>query len=153
MALEALALEAFERPRDRDETCPLDLPLQRRDAHGPWQWNWQPLLTQLLEALARDTPAPRLALAFHRALAQAIAALARAEGCQELLLAGGCFQNALLLELSINALNQQGCRALWPQQLPCNDAALPIGQLLAAESVSINRVAPRAESHVPGRRR
>ncbi|MBD1195216.1 carbamoyltransferase HypF [Vulcanococcus sp. Clear-D1] len=153
MALEALALEAFERPSDRDEACPLDLPLQRRDAHGPWQWNWQPLLTQLLEALARDTPAPRLALAFHQALAQAIAALARAEGCQELLLAGGCFQNALLLELSINALNQQGCRALWPQQLPCNDAALPIGQLLAAESVSINRVAPRAESHVPGRRR
>jgi hydrogenase maturation protein HypF len=151
LALEALALEALEQPSKT--ACPLELPLQRRNASSPWQWNWQPLLEQLLEALAQNTPAPQLALAFHQALAQAIAALARAEGCEDLLLAGGCFQNALLLELSISALRQQGCRALWPQQLPCNDAALPIGQLLAAESVSINRVAPRAENHVPGRRR
>ena len=152
LGLEALALEALEQPSKT--TCPLlELPLQRRDTSSPWQWNWQPLLEQLLEALAQNTPAPQLALAFHQALAQAIAALARAEGCEDLLLAGGCFQNALLLELSISALKQQGCRALWPQQLPCNDAALPIGQLLAAESVSINRAAPRAESHVPGRRR
>jgi hydrogenase maturation protein HypF len=151
LALEALALEALE--QNRDEACPLELPLQRSDADGPWQWNWQPLLEQLLEALARGTPAPLIALNFHQALAQAIAALAREQGCDQLLLAGGCFQNALLLELTISALNQQGCRALWPQQLPCNDAALPIGQLLAAETMSINRVAPRAESHVPGRRR
>ena len=151
LALEALALEALEQPSET--ACQLELPLQRREASSPWQWNWQPLLEQLLEALAQNIPPPQLALAFHQALAQAIAALARAEGCEELLLAGGCFQNALLLELCISALKQQGCRALWPQQLPCNDAALPIGQLLAAESVSINRVAPRAESHVPGRRR
>jgi len=150
-ALEAMALQALERPSET--ACPLELPLQRREASSPWQWNWQPLLEQLLEALAEDVPTPQLALAFHQALAQAIAALARAEGCEELLLAGGCFQNALLLELCVAALARQGCRALWPQQLPCNDAALPIGQLLAAESVSINRVAPRAESHVPGRRR
>jgi hydrogenase maturation protein HypF len=151
LALEALALEAIVQPSDM--ACPLELPLQRRDASSPWQWNWQPLLEQLLEALTQAMPAPQLALAFHQALAQAIAELARAEGCEELLLAGGCFQNALLLELSVAALARQGCRALWSQQLPCNDAALPIGQLLAAESVSINRVAPRAESHVPGRRR
>jgi hydrogenase maturation protein HypF len=47
-----------------------------------------------------------------------------------MVLAGGCFQNQLLLEHAIRALKQRGVEALWPQQLPCNDAALPIGQLL-----------------------
>ena len=148
LALEALALEASEQASRRHPR--LELPLQRPSEMEPWQWNWQPLLEQLLEALQQHAPTPVLALAFHQALAEAIAALARAEGCPQLLLAGGCFQNALLLELTTSALNREGCQALWPQQLPCNDAALPIGQLLAAETMPINRVAPRAERHVPG---
>jgi hydrogenase maturation protein HypF len=46
------------------------------------------------------------------------------------LLSGGCFQNQLLLELSTTALKQRGIDPLWPQQLPCNDGALAIGQLM-----------------------
>jgi hydrogenase maturation protein HypF len=149
LALEALAMEAAA--NEHGSYGLLQMPLQRLSAEEPWQWNWQPLLDQLLEALKSSTPAAALALAFHQALAEAIAALAEAEGCQQLLLAGGCFQNALLLERTTSALQRQGCQALWPQQLPCNDAALPIGQLLAAETMSINRVAPRAASDVPGR--
>ena len=40
------------------------------------------------------------------------------------------YQNQLLLEQAVLALKQRGVEALWPQQLPCNDAALPVGQLL-----------------------
>jgi hydrogenase maturation protein HypF len=150
LALEALALGALEQtqlPR-----CRLELPLEP----GPeqlWQWNWQPMLEQLLEALAAEIPPEAIALGFHHALADGIAALAKAQAAEQLLLAGGCFQNALLLELSIQTLGRQGCQALWPQQLPCNDAALPIGQLLAAETMSINELSPQAARHVPGRRR
>ena len=153
LALEALAMEAEANEHGSQSYCHglLKMPLQRLSAQKPWQWNWQPLLEQLLEALQQNTPAPVLALAFHQALAEAIAALARAEHCEQLLLAGGCFQNALLLEFTVTALNRQGCEALWPQQLPCNDAALPIGQLLAAETMPIKRVAPGAANDVPGR--
>jgi hydrogenase maturation protein HypF len=147
--LEALALQALEH---QTPACQLQLPLERRPSHL-WQWNWQPLLEQLLQSLAAETPAESIALGFHQALANAIAALASAQSAERLLLAGGCFQNALLLELSIQALRQQGCQALWPQQLPCNDAALPIGQLLAAETMPINQITPQAARHVPGRRR
>jgi hydrogenase maturation protein HypF len=49
------------------------------------------------------------------------------------LLGGGCFQNRLLLELSVAALRHSGLTPLWPQQLPCNDAALAVGQLLALQ--------------------
>ncbi len=148
-ALEGLALQALE--RDALPRCHLNLPLETSQGAAPLQWNWQPLLEQLLSELARGTPASAIALGFHQALADAIAALAAARQAPQLLLAGGCFQNALLLELSVAALARQGCRALWPQQLPCNDAALPIGQLLAAETMSINRVEPQAARDVPGR--
>jgi hydrogenase maturation protein HypF len=150
MALEALALKALEQPQL--PTCRLQLQLEPGPEHL-WQWNWRPLLEQLLEALAAEIPAEAIALGFHHGLANAIAALAKAQAAEQLLLAGGCFQNALLLELSIKALGRQGCEALWPQQLPCNDAALPIGQLLAAESMSMNELSPQAARHVPGRRR
>ena len=65
-----------------------------------------------------------------RTLAEVIGQLAGALEARQLLLAGGCFQNQLLLEHSVMALDQRGVQAFWPQQLPCNDAALPIGQLM-----------------------
>jgi len=148
-ALEGLALEALERVEQ--PRCQLELPLEPFRVAAPLQWNWQPLLEQLLSALVQGTAASAIALGFHQALAQAIAALAAAHQAPQMLLAGGCFQNALLLELSVAALSRQGCEALWPQQLPCNDAALPIGQLLAAETMPINRIEPQAVRDVSGR--
>ena len=150
LALEALAQRSFE--QSPKPNCLLQLPLLRPDPQSPLLWDWQPLLLQLLDALEQGTPTGAIALGFHRALARAVADLAAAEEAQQLLLAGGCFQNALLLELSVGALAEQGCQALWPQQLPCNDAALPIGQLLASETVLMNRVSPQAARHVPGHR-
>jgi hydrogenase maturation protein HypF len=134
-ALEGLALEALLTPRP--EPWPLALPLQQSDPGEPLQWNWHPLLQQLLEGLRHGVARSALALAFHQALAQAIGDLAAQQGSQQLLLAGGCFQNGLLLELTLEALSHQGCRGYWPQRLPCNDGALPIGQLLARSSLPI----------------
>ncbi|MFM2079416.1 MAG: carbamoyltransferase HypF [Cyanobacteriota bacterium] len=137
------------------------------DAHGrtvhppsglevPWQWDWRPLLADLLRDHADPAiPTAAIALAFHRALAEAIAALAdrvgRATHGGRLLLGGGCFQNALLLELSVAALRRRGIVAFWPQRLPCNDAALAMGQLLSAPTTPITRSAPWAVRHVSRR--
>jgi hydrogenase maturation protein HypF len=114
------------------------------------QWDWRPLLLQLLADRAAGHRRDAIALAIHRALAQAIAHLAAAQGAQEVLLAGGCFQNALLLELSVAALAQQGCRAVWSQRLPSNDAAVAMGQLLALEARPKTGLAPAAPAHVSG---
>ena len=97
-----------------------------------WQWDWRPLLHQLLADLAEPQPPEAMALGLHQALADGLGELALRLEAQTLLLAGGCFQNRVLLELSAAALEHRGIRALWSQQLPSNDAALPVGQLLAA---------------------
>jgi hydrogenase maturation protein HypF len=98
----------------------------------PWLLDWQPLLEALLHDLAADRPVEAIALAFHQALAQLLAALAGQLGVKRLLLAGGCFQNRLLLELAVECLADAGIEALWPQRIPCNDGGLALGQLLAA---------------------
>jgi hydrogenase maturation protein HypF len=101
--------------------------------HGePWLLDWQPLLEAVLHDLAADRPVEAIALAFHQALAQLLPALAVPLGVKRLLLAGGCFQNRLLLELAVEYLTDAGIEALWPQRIPCNDGGLALGQLLAA---------------------
>ena len=137
LALEALATEALEAGAAPD---PYRLPLERRGPGEPWQWNWEPLLEALLIDREQGRPAAEAALAFHHALAQGAVDLAFALGQRRLLLAGGCFQNKLLLELTVAALEAVGVQPLWCQQLPCNDASLPVGQLLAlgASTASFN---------------
>jgi hydrogenase maturation protein HypF len=101
--------------------------------HGePWLLDWQPLLEAVLHDLAVDRPVEAIALAFHQALAQLLPVLAGQLGVKRLLLAGGCFQNRLLLELAVECLADAGIEALWPQRIPCNDGGLALGQLLAA---------------------
>ena len=144
MALEALASEAATSQAEGPTYC---LPL-RRSSETLWEWDWQPLVTALLADIANgSTSSAAMALAFHRALAEAIAELGahhHGTGGHEpgddetrppraVLLGGGCFQNQLLLELTVSALRLRGLSPIWPQQLPCNDAALAIGQLLALE--------------------
>lgn len=147
-SLEATALQACSPAQARHQPPPYPLPLQPTGQMGLRQWDWQPLLEQLLHDLQQQRPLPQIAWAVHAGLASAVAELAESLGTRQLLLSGGCFQNRLLLELSIAALQQRGITALWPQQLPCNDAAIPIGQLLhqngrpGARSLPITGIAP-----------
>jgi hydrogenase maturation protein HypF len=57
---------------------------------------------------------------------------ARERGCAQVALAGGCFQNALLLECCIAGLRAAGLAVFWNAHVPCNDGGLALGQLWAA---------------------
>lgn len=105
--------------------------------------DWAPLLAALLAALAAGpagAAAPRrrarLAARFHQGLAAGFADLAERaaarHGCRELVLCGGCFQNRLLLELTIAACRRRRLRPHWPAAVPANDGGLAVGQLCAA---------------------
>ena len=47
-------------------------------------------------------------------------------------LTGGVFQNKLLAELAMQQLAAAGFEAYLPQQAPCNDGGLALGQLIEA---------------------
>ncbi|BDU73223.1 carbamoyltransferase HypF [Mesoterricola silvestris] len=109
---------------------------------GAYPWEFQegpalvadpaPLVAALLRDRARGVAPACCALRFHRALADLAVAMARAAGKEEVLLTGGCFQNALLTRLVREALAREGFRPLSPAAFPPNDGALSLGQAAVA---------------------
>ena len=103
----------------------------------PLGWlDWAPLIQALLEGLAAGLPPAQLAAFWHQQLCESLVALAlraaRERDCSQVALAGGCFQNALLLERCIAGLRAAGLAVFWNQHVPCNDGGLALGQLWAA---------------------
>ncbi|MFN9695312.1 MAG: Sua5/YciO/YrdC/YwlC family protein [Synechococcaceae cyanobacterium] len=113
-------------------------PLPLRPAPGlPLGWlDWEPLLRDLLADRAEGQPPAASAARFHLGLSRGLAELllhaAGPRGCHQVVLAGGCFQNALLLRQLLEQLRAAGLRPHWGQQLPCNDGGLALGQIWAA---------------------
>ena len=108
----------------------IDLPLHE-DESNLLVADWTPLS----HALRRDeVPVAQRAMQFHLSLAQTIVRQAQhihahmpfdAVG-----LTGGVFQNKLLAELALQQLAAAGFETYLPQQAPCNDGGLALGQLI-----------------------
>ncbi len=93
-----------------------------------------PLWPQIRDDLRRGTEAAQIAARFHAGLAQAFARAARglvdSGAAAAVALSGGCFQNALLLDLTRAALH--GLPVLVHRTTPANDGGLALGQALVA---------------------
>lgn len=77
----------------------------------------------------RVKPSPRR---FHLALANWIVEVARAHKAKQVALSGGCFQNALLTELTAAKLARHHIRTAIHQRVPANDGGLSLGQAVLA---------------------
>jgi hydrogenase maturation protein HypF len=114
----------------------LDLPLAK-NAHGLWQTDWAPLLPYLMDT---RRPVGQRAGGFHASLAQALLAQAQAIRAEHEVahvgLTGGVFQNRVLTELAMAALDAAGFVVRLPCALPVNDGGLSFGQIIEAGSKS-----------------
>jgi len=114
------------------EAQAVELPLHENES-GLLIADWTPLL----HALRHDEmPAAQRAMQFHLSLAQCIVAIAQHIHARTPFdavgLTGGVFQNKLLAELALQQLSAAGFDAHMPQQIPCNDGGLALGQLTEA---------------------
>lgn len=89
----------------------------------------QPMLEALLRG--RQDPAER-ARRFHAGLADLALAWARHAGLGQVVLAGGCFQNALLTALVTERLTAEGFQVHRHRLLPPNDGSISAGQAVLA---------------------
>lgn len=100
----------------------------------------RPLLVGLLDDLQRGCPSGEIAWRFHSAIAALVVEtcrrLATATGLSLVALSGGCFQNRLLLELTVRQLRAAGLSALTHRQAPCNDGGVALGQAMVAHYAS-----------------
>jgi len=112
----------------RSRAEPVDLPIERGN-DGIWRADWEPLLDVI-----NDTQCPQATRAeiFHSSMAHTILEQARKvrEDCDidQVGLCGGVFQNRVLTEQAVELLTSDGFRVRLPRTMPCNDAALSLGQ-------------------------
>ena len=98
---------------------------------GDGTLDWEPMIREVLADLRKDDYVSAVSAKFHRALASTVVEVARRTGESRVVLGGGCFQNRLLLELTITKLRSAGFEVYWPQRVPPNDGGLALGQLAA----------------------
>lgn len=95
-----------------------------------------PLVTELLRDRRADLAPGVLAQRFHGALADLALAWARHAGLRDVVLAGGCFQNALLTALVTARLSGAGFRVHRHRRFPPNDGSISLGQAAVAAATA-----------------
>jgi hydrogenase maturation protein HypF len=142
MELEALA-ESW-RPSAADS--PYEFAITEEPAGDLLYLDSLPMWNGLLEDLAGQTTAARMAGRFHYGLAKGICemvARVRATVTTEfpldtVALSGGCFQNKILLEELVRLLEADGLRCLLHAKVPTNDGGLALGQAAIAAARHLN---------------
>lgn len=116
---------------DPDEASPYDLNV-RLDATGVARADWRSMIRSLVEDIASGVASGICAARFHNALAHWTTAVAATNTCDDVVLGGGCFQNAYLTTRIRNDLQALGKNVHVPSRIPANDGGLAAGQLAIA---------------------
>lgn len=136
----AMELESLAGTRHADA---LEIPVF--EVGDKWVLDPLPLLAALGDQRAAGRPVEDLAAAFHESVAAATAAVAgraaQAARLSTVVLGGGVFQNARLLESVRARLTAQRLRVWVPRRLPPNDGALSYGQAaVAAQRLALKEI-------------
>jgi hydrogenase maturation protein HypF len=96
----------------------------------------RPLVRAIAEERIKGKDPAAIAAAFHRSIIGAIAAVTVAvrerTGLGKAVLSGGCFQNRVLLEGTVQALEEGGFTVYTHRLLPTNDGCIALGQAVVA---------------------
>jgi hydrogenase maturation protein HypF len=93
--------------------------------------NWQPLIENIILDLKKDVATSIISAKFHNSLAKIILSIAKIMATKKVILSGGCFQNGLLLERTIELLQVNKYKVYWHQRIPPNDGGISLGQIAA----------------------
>ena len=126
----AMELE-FAADTEFQEEAGLIMPIIALGGRPFWQIDWRPALAEILATKAQVRPG-LLAARFQGGLARSILDVALRVGIDTVVLSGGCFQNARLLDETGKALLAAEFKVLCHCDLPPNDGSLAAGQALGA---------------------
>jgi hydrogenase maturation protein HypF len=97
------------------------------------------IVGDLLKGVAPATIAGRFHNTVARAVAEVCAALRSASALDQVALGGGVFQNALVLERTVQALQTLDFRVRVPRNLPPNDGCIAYGQAVIANAQRMHK--------------
>lgn len=133
----AMSLEAAAETSGAAAVLPFAI---HQPATGPFLLDPLPALQSIVEQRRNGADQGRLAVAFHRSIARAVADGCRRirdnNGPDQVVLSGGVFQNRLLTELVYTALEPAGFRVFSHRLVPPNDGGIALGQAAIAAHTS-----------------
>jgi hydrogenase maturation protein HypF len=97
------------------------------------------MVKQILADVRDKVPVGVISRRFHNVLIECLVDAAKHEGCPQVLLSGGCFQNRYLAEGAIRRLKEEGLTPYWHKQVPPNDGGLALGQAVFARKILKNK--------------
>ncbi len=97
-----------------------------------YEVDWQTMIEEILEDVRNNILQKVIAKKFHNTMAQIILKIAQIIEEHKVVLSGGCFQNAILLEETIKLLENTGFKPYWHQRIPPNDGGISLGQAVIA---------------------
>lgn len=130
MRLEAICREG--RSSSCDETARSRISLLYHDII---RIDWRPLVRRVVAEIQSGAAASLMAAEFHRFVAEAVGTVAMQFPDYPVVMSGGCFQNQLLTELSIEELRDQSRFVAAPGRIPPNDGGLAAGQIAIAAAL------------------
>ncbi len=118
-------------------------PMRGREVLGDepkYLFNLKDLFQAIYDDIENGVPPSDIGLKFHNTLAFMILSMSRLirkeTGINKVVLSGGCFQNRLLLQKSLNLLRKDRFEPFFHRQVPTNDGGLSLGQAVIANVLS-----------------
>lgn len=127
-SFEGEAAMAVEFAAQRAVTAAALAPPRLSEHAGKLVLDWRPVLADIVAGCRNGVVTPSLAAAFHDSLVEAIVDVATRVGFERVLLSGGCFQNARLVERAVERLREAGFDPYWHRRIPPNDGGIAVGQ-------------------------
>ncbi len=93
------------------------------------EFDWRPVIRQIVTDYEYGVPRSLMASRFHRGFASGIFRVCEYFPVYPVVLAGGCFQNRVLIELIVDKFEQASRKVVFPEKIPINDGGLAAGQL------------------------
>ena len=130
----AMALEAVARNAVTEKIAPLPLSFamqnteDKENKSGKVVFDPGPLWQPMLEAKGNLQMTGAAALGFHYAIVDMVLRMAQKQGVEQIVLAGGCFANRILLEASAEALGKGGFRVYFNESVSPGDGGIGLGQ-------------------------
>lgn len=115
--------------------------------NGLLYFDWRPVLQNALSDMERGQGAAAVSTRFHRAVTELIARTALRYPGLPVVLSGGVFQNARLLESSMRLLKDGGISAYTNSLVPANDGGISFGQAAVAAAL-YHHERGRIQNHV-----
>ncbi|MHB8902279.1 MAG: carbamoyltransferase HypF [Thermoguttaceae bacterium] len=137
ISFEGQAAMELEFALDRDETAAYHLADNRQA--GVFIADWEPLLRAVLEDRKAGVGVGRISARFHNGLVDWAEQVAAQNGCPEVVLSGGCFQNAALSGRIVERLSDRGLKVYSQEKVPPGDGGIALGQLLVARESLASR--------------